>query len=105
MVGQRRAALFAEPSQHIKHAGRQELLADFGDHEHAEWRILSLLQDQRIASAKRRPDLQRGEEHRRVPWDDGADHAKRLTPCVAQHMLAKRDGLAFQFAAQAAKIT
>ena len=40
----------------------------------------------------------------RVPRDDGADNAERLTPRVAQNMLAEGDRFALEFAAQAAEV-
>jgi hypothetical protein len=49
-------------------------------------------------------DLQRAQQHRRVPWNDGAHDAKRLPSRVAEHVLAERDRLALQFASEAAEV-
>ena len=99
-----RAALLAVAGQHVEHAGRQVLLADLGHPQHAQRRVLGRLQHQRVAGAERGRDLERGEHHRRIPRDDGADHADRLAARVAQHVLAERDGLALQLAGEAAEI-
>ena len=42
--------------------------------------------------------------HRRVPGDDGAHHADRLAPRVAEHVLAERDGLALELAGEPAEV-
>src|SRR4029453_9223158 len=70
-----------------EHAWRQELLAHFGQQQHTERRILRRFQNKRIAGAERRADLAGREQHRRIPRDDGSDHAERLTSRVAQDML------------------
>ena len=101
---QRPAHLLAEAGQEVEHAGRQELLADLGHQQHAERRILGRLHDHGVAGAQRRRDLERGQHDRRVPRDDGADHAQRLAAGVGQHMLAERDGLALELAAQPAEV-
>ena len=104
MAGERRAAFLAVAGQHVEHARRQELLANFGQQQHAERRILGRLHHHRVAGAERRADLDRAEQHRRVPRNDGADHAERLAPRIAQHLLAERNGLALELTAQAAEI-
>ena len=50
-------------------------------------------------------DLQRAQQHRRVPRNDRADDAERLAAGVAQDVLAQRDRFAFQFAGQTAEVT
>ena len=104
MLRERPAAFLAQAGQHVQHAGRQEFLADFGHQQHAERRILGRLHHQRVAGAQSGRDLQRAQQHRRVPRDDGADDAERLAARVAQHVLAERNGLAFQLAAKPAEI-
>jgi hypothetical protein len=92
------------PVNTLSTPGGQELLAHFGEQQHAERRILCGLQDESVASAERGANLEGGEQHRRVPRDDGADHAERLAPRVAQDMLAQGDRLALEFPAQPAKV-
>jgi len=43
MVSEWGAAFLAKPCQHIEHAKRQELLADFGQQQDTERRILCCL--------------------------------------------------------------
>ncbi len=50
------------------------------------------------------PIFERSEQHRRVPRDDGADDPERLTPRVAQNLLAQGNCLALEFATQAAEV-
>ena len=104
MVGERRATFLAESRQHVEHARGQEFLTYFSEHQHAQRRILCGLQDERVAGAKRGADLESSQQDRRVPRDDGADNAERLTPRVAQNMLAEGDRFALEFAAQAAEV-
>jgi len=62
------------------------------------------LQDERVAGAERGADLEGGKQHRRVPRNDGADHAERLPPRVAQDLLAQGDSLALEFPTQPAEV-
>ena len=48
--------------------------------------------------------LSAAEDDRRIPGDDGAHHADRLAPRVAEHVLAERDGLALELAGEAAEV-
>ena len=75
-----------------------------GEPQHAERRVLGGLQHQHVAGAQRGRDLERAEHDRRIPGNDGADHADRLAPGVAQHVLAERDRLALQLAGETAEI-
>src|SRR5271163_4147505 len=68
------------------------------------WRAFGGLQYQRIAGAKRRRDLQRAEQDRRVPRDDCPYDTQRLASRIAQHLLAEGNGLALQLAGEAAEI-
>ena len=104
MLGERRPALLAQTGQHVEHAGRQELLRDFGHQENAERGILRRLEHDRVTRAQCRSDLQRAQQHRRIPRDDGPNHPDRLAPRIAQHLLAKRDRLALQLSGQTAEI-
>jgi hypothetical protein len=58
MMSERSATFLAEPSQHVEHTRRQEFLAYFSEHQHAERCILCGFQDERVAGAKRRADLE-----------------------------------------------
>ena len=98
------AAFLAVAGQHVEHAGRQELLADLGHQQHAQRRVLGRLHHHGVAGAQRGRDLERGQHHRRVPRDDGADDAQRLAAGVGQHVLAERQGLALELARQPAEI-
>ena len=49
-------------------------------------------------------DLERREQHRRVPRDDRAHHPDGLAPRIAQQMLAERQGLALELAREAAEV-
>jgi hypothetical protein len=49
MICERGAAFLAEPGHHIEHARRQELLAHFGEQQHAQRGILRRLQDECVA--------------------------------------------------------
>ena len=104
MLRERAAAFLAEAGQHVQHAGRQELLAHLRHQQHAKRRILRRLQHQRVAGAQGGRDLQRAQQHRRVPRDDGADDAKRLAARVARTCSPSGIGLALQFAGEAAEV-
>ena len=80
------------------------LVADGRQPQHAERGVLGRLEHQRVAGAERGRDLERGEDDRRIPGDDGAHHADRLAPRVAENVLAERDGLALQLAGEAAEV-
>jgi hypothetical protein len=83
MVGEWSATFLAETGQYIKHARWKEFLADFGEQQDTEWRILRCLEDERVTGAERGADLEGGEEDRSVPRNDGTNHAEGLTSCVA----------------------
>lgn len=104
MLRERAAAFFAEPGQHVEHAGGQKLLANRGHHQDAERRLLGRLQHQRVTRAERGRDLQCGQQHRCVPRNDRADDAQRLAPRIAQHLFAQRDCLSLQLAGKATEI-
>jgi len=104
VLGERRPALLAETSQHVEHAAWQELLTDLGHQKNSERSILCRLEHNRVARTQRRSDLQRRQQHRRIPRDDRTDDADRLAPRIAQHLLAERDRLALQLSGQATKI-
>ena len=104
VVEQRSTHFLSVAGQQVENARRQELLADLGQQQHAERRILGRLHHHGVARAQRRRDLQRRQHDRRVPRDDGADHAQRLAPCVGQDMLSERDGLALELTAQPAEV-
>ena len=104
MSGERGAGLLAVAGHDVEHALGQMLLADGREPQHAQRCVLGGLQHQRVAGAQGGRDLERAEDDRRIPGNDGADHADRLAPRVAQHVLAQRDGLALELAGEAAEV-
>ena len=79
-------------------------MADGGEHEHPEGGILGRLQHDRVPGAEGRRDLERGEEHRRVPGDDRPHHPDRLAAGVAEDVLAEGQGLALELAREPAEV-
>ena len=104
MGAKRGAAVVAVAGEDVEHRGRQMLLADPGEHENAERGVLGRLQHHGVAGAKGRGDLERGEQHRRVPRDDRAHHPDRLAPRIAQQVLPERQGLALELAREATEV-
>ncbi len=104
VLRQRPAAFLAKPGQDVEHAGGKKLLARLGHHQYAERCVFGGLQHQCVAGAQGGRDLQRAEQYWRVPWNDRADHPKRLTARIAQHLLAERDRLALQLAGEATEV-
>ena len=104
MGAERGAAVLAVAGQDVEHRGRQMLLADSGEHEHPERCVLRRLQHERVPGAQRRSDLERRQQHRRIPRDDRPHHADGLAPRIAQQVLAERQGLALELAREAAEV-
>src|SRR5215467_4438973 len=79
-------------------------LADACKPQYSQRRVLGSLQHQRVAGTECRGDLEGCQQNRRIPGDDGPDHADRLAPRVAQHVLAERDRLSFELTGEAAEV-
>ena len=105
MAGEGGAAFLPIAGDHIDHARRQMLLADLGDQQHRQRRILRRLQHDGVAGADRWGDLQRRELGRCVPGHDGARDADGFAARVAQHAFAEGNGEPLQFAREAAEIS
>src|SRR2546428_526784 len=88
----------------VEDALRQMLLAEAGECERGERRVLRRLQDDGVPGDERRRDLPRADEDRNVPRHDRGDDAERLAPRVREHRLAERDRLALQLASQATEV-
>jgi len=58
----------------------------------------------RRAAGFRRGDFQRAQQHWRVPRNDRANDAERLTPRIAEDVLAEWYRFAFEFAAKTTEI-
>ena len=65
-------------------------VADGGDPQHAERRVLGRLQHQRVAGYQRHRDLERAEKDWRVPGDDRADHADRSANDETHRLLRRQ---------------
>ena len=77
----------AEARNDVEHAGREaRLLDELGDLERRHRRLLGRLDDQRVAGRQSRTDLPRIEQDRRIPGQDGADHADRLPARIGQRV-------------------
>ena len=85
VVEQRAAALLAVARDHVQDAVGQVARADLGHAQHAERCVLGGLEHERVAGAQRHRDLQRREQHRRVPRHDRRHDAQRLAHAVAEH--------------------
>ena len=101
---ERGAAVLAVAGQDIEHRRRQVLLTDTGEHEHPERRVLRRLEHQSVAGAQGRRNLERRQQHRGVPRDDGAHHPDGLPARIAQHVLAEGEGLALELARETAEV-
>ena len=85
MSSQRRPGRLAEAWHDVDHAVRKpDALDEFAEEEGREGRLLGRLQDDRAAGRECGAELQRGHDQRRIPRNDGADHADRLPPRVGQ---------------------
>ena len=79
-------------------------LADFGNHEYCQRRILSRLEHYGVAGANGRSDLECSKLRRCVPRHDRADHSYRFAAGIAQRALSEWHGQPLQLPGKAAKI-
>lgn len=64
-------------AQDLKHAGREELLAEFTQLEVAIRSERGGLDDDWVSGQQRRGDLAAGQVHGKVPWHDTDSHTER----------------------------
>ena len=104
MSGERGSRFFTIAGHDVQHAFRQMVLADACEPQNAQRGVLGGLEYQRVPGAKCGRNLERRENDRRIPGNDGADHADRLAPRVAEHVLAQRNRLALELAGKATEV-
>ena len=94
------SARCAKAGQHAEHAGREfELLEDARQGERRERRLLGRLEQHGIARSQRRRNLHRRHLQRKIPRNDGPDHAHGFEPRVVEVARRNRQHAARELAA------
>ena len=96
------AAFRAEAGQHVEAARRQDAVQQLADAQDGERRLFGGFDDDGVAGDERGGDLERHQQHRDVPRDDGADDAEGFADGDGEDVGGEGDALALQLAAEAA---
>jgi hypothetical protein len=82
--------------EHVEHAARQRVARHLAHQQRGERRIGRRLQHHRVAGVKPVRDLVRGEDDRKIPRRDGADHADRMIDQLDPVLAVVADHLGFE---------
>jgi ParB family chromosome partitioning protein len=87
--GQRLAGLQAESVDDVEHAGRQQVLHQFREHQQRHRRLFRRLDHDRVARRQCRREFPSRHQNRKIPRNDLADDAERLMVMVGDGVVVE----------------